>query len=229
MASCETGRTCPHRWFQSPSRGGHLCGAMTPTPWPSSSPVSVPFTRGTPLWLATRAYRPNPIVGFSPLHEGDTSVAESPRDMRLLPLWFQSPSRGGHLCGRDLPRRPPGNCRFQSPSRGGHLCGAVPGNGMPHQIAFQSPSRGGHLCGCSCPSRVSSDPRFQSPSRGGHLCGPLECAARWLFFQFQSPSRGGHLCGLRFCLFEKRTIKFQSPSRGGHLCGSLSTSTSAHL
>src|ERR1039457_5331050 len=37
--------------------------------------VSVPFTRGTPPWPAGRASSRSRFAGFSPLHEGDTSVA----------------------------------------------------------------------------------------------------------------------------------------------------------
>ena len=36
---------------------------------------------------------------FSPLHEGDTSVAIAAGAGSDLKLKFQSPSRGGHLCG----------------------------------------------------------------------------------------------------------------------------------
>src|ERR1019366_1017130 len=63
--------------FQSPSRGGHLRGGDSTRPHGSSS-------------------------GFSPLHEGDTSVARGlwPRVGAELP--FQSPSRGGHLRGTGI-------------------------------------------------------------------------------------------------------------------------------
>ena len=60
--------------------------------------VSVPFTRGTPLWLREA------------LFDADRAYT------------FQSPSRGGHLCGLNGPSDGP-QIGFQSPSRGGHLCG----------------------------------------------------------------------------------------------------------
>jgi len=92
--------------FQSPSRGGHLrgrggrrgCGATcivsvpftrgTP-PWPDGRvyrlecvEVSVPFTRGTPPWHRVAVAGSDPPLGFSPLHEGDTSVASGVADLR---------------------------------------------------------------------------------------------------------------------------------------------------
>ena len=66
-------------------------------------------------------------LSFSPLHEGDTSVARRASIGHRDREWFQSPSRGGHLRGT-----PPGSARhppstpFQSPSRGGHLRGTKP-------------------------------------------------------------------------------------------------------
>ena len=63
--------------FQSPSRGGHLRGTSHPARLaPLTSHVSVPFARGTPPWLrAVDADTALPLFGFSPLREGDTSVA----------------------------------------------------------------------------------------------------------------------------------------------------------
>ena len=88
--------------------------------------------------------------GFSPLREGDTSVAPEYAGYKEAHFPFQSPSRGGHLRGaletladccaivcfsplregdtsvarrRSVPGVPP--IRFQSPSRGGHLRGAA--------------------------------------------------------------------------------------------------------
>ena len=37
--------------------------------------VSVPFARGTPPWLRIDLAQQLALVGFSPLREGDTSVA----------------------------------------------------------------------------------------------------------------------------------------------------------
>ena len=42
-----------------------------------SVPVSVPFTRGTPPWHWQTDCHSKLIFRFSPLHEGDTSVAAS--------------------------------------------------------------------------------------------------------------------------------------------------------
>ena len=127
--------------FQSPSRGGHLCGSLV---------------------ADGRA-----ISRFSPLHEGDTSVAAAsgavPSRSRVsvpftrgTPLW----PRLRHLCL---------GYAFQSPSRGGHLCGHV----LAQSIVARrfSPLHEGDT---SVARILASSPEssFQSPSRGGHLCGP---------------------------------------------------------
>ena len=64
------------RRFQSPSRGGHLCGEVRVAVHALLQIVSVPFTRGTPLWRAALPQEGAALPRFSPLHEGDTSVAE---------------------------------------------------------------------------------------------------------------------------------------------------------
>ena len=62
--------------FQSPSRGGHLRGRYPPeTSGHARRSVSVPFTRGTPPWRGYQRCRRSRAMRFSPLHEGDTSVA----------------------------------------------------------------------------------------------------------------------------------------------------------
>ena len=114
--------------FQSPSRGGRLCGPAVPlcrlchhtvsVPFTRGTPlwqftstrrlrrllVSVPFTRGTPLWLAASFEEHGQIQRFSPLHEGDASVAVPKLPETTAVIEFQSPSRGGRLCGT------PGSC-----------------------------------------------------------------------------------------------------------------------
>ena len=61
---------------------------------------------------------------FSPLHEGDASVATWQLHLGSDLYRFQSPSRGGRLCGGEAnPRRDKEPLGFQSPSRGGRLCG----------------------------------------------------------------------------------------------------------
>ena len=85
--------------FQSPSRGGHLRGTVDSCAQRGTASVSVPFTRGTPPWPAGSMASMTGLTCFSPLHEGDTSVA-SPRSARdRIGCRFQSPSRGGHLRG----------------------------------------------------------------------------------------------------------------------------------
>ena len=136
--------------------------------------VSVPFTRGTPLWQA--------VLGA----------------VQRMHIMFQSPSRGGRLCGENLGHHGVRDRRFQSPSRGGRLCGDVPGPDAGADRRFQSPSRGGRLCGITTsPSRRLIFSVFQSPSRGGRLCGSgrvRRAPAKQSLFQ--SPSRGGRLCGI---------------------------------
>ena len=61
--------------FQSPSRGGHLRGFADTTNLDTVYSVSVPFTRGTPPWRSAPRRSPPARRRFSPLHEGDTSVA----------------------------------------------------------------------------------------------------------------------------------------------------------
>ena len=62
---------------QSPSRGGRLCGGQKLAAGDEDDPVSVPFTRGTPLWPFTPSRKmDSAFAGFSPLHEGDASVAD---------------------------------------------------------------------------------------------------------------------------------------------------------
>src|ERR1019366_5657041 len=91
--------------FQSPSRGGHLRGTGTVAASWSGTSVSVPFTRGTPPWHwyltaaggtmfqspsrgghlrggSAGVARDKAHLSFSPLHEGDTSVAARPRPLR---------------------------------------------------------------------------------------------------------------------------------------------------
>src|ERR1019366_6615949 len=85
--------------------------------------VSVPFTRGTPPWPRPLATANDTLPSFSPLHEGDTSVAQRARGVAALLMPFQSPSRGGHLRGGTRSLTATVLSAFQSPSRGGHLRG----------------------------------------------------------------------------------------------------------
>ena len=68
--------------------------------------VSVPFARGTPPWPRMQAIKTQRMQRFSPLREGDTSVAGTCVRLRSAVRWFQSPSRGGHLRGVALMSSP---------------------------------------------------------------------------------------------------------------------------
>ena len=137
-------------------------------------PVSVPFTRGTPPWRRLRrrtvpgqlpfqspsrgghlrgarevSERTRRQLSFSPLHEGDTSVA-GPRSTEPhgeLPVSVPF-TRGTPPWRASAPQWRPADVRFQSPSRGGHLRGAAwSARAASMFLPFQSPSRGGHLRG----------------------------------------------------------------------------------
>ena len=138
--------------FQSPSRGGHLRGTPRLLEAICGLAVSVPFTRGTPPWLEREKRKLIRQNSFSPLHEGDTSVAGvRPGRTNLTPLvsvpftrgtppWlvpagtgiqaasgFQSPSRGGHLRGTNYERGRLTNYEVSVPFTRGtppwHQCG----------------------------------------------------------------------------------------------------------
>ncbi len=154
--------------------------------------VSVPFTRGTPPWLLGQLPGPRSSARFSPLHEGDTSVAH--RDSRLL-----------H-------RR----CPFQSPSRGGHLRGlSVTGPLAPRNYGF-SPLHEGDTSVATRRRRYGDElSMFQSPSRGGHLRGGRDKSSSRRGTEFQSPSRGGHLRGVNNRHSPLRNLQGFSPLHEG--------------
>ena len=109
---------------------------------------------------------------FSPLHEGDASVAVA----------FDIAGRVVVPCF--------------SPLHEGDASVASAGPGCHHHgRQFQSPSRGGRLCGDAAVPASVTVPGFQSPSRGGRLCGTGSLAVQVQSLGFQSPSRGGRLCG----------------------------------
>ena len=89
---------------------------------------------------------PGQLYSFSPLHEGDTSVAFGAGHDRGTTYVSVPFTRGTPLWPRPTAEAV-GYSLFQSPSRGGHLCGPAPGDGSAPRATFQSPSRGGHLCG----------------------------------------------------------------------------------
>ena len=134
--------------------------------------VSVPFTRGTPPWPRISANPNVNIFRFSPLHEGDTSVALKFPAFWLAFLKFQSPSRGGHLRGyHALGYSHAANVSFSPLHEGDTSVAVHASDGSNPGLKFQSPSRGGHLRGARRAPRPESQLGFQSPSRGGHLRG----------------------------------------------------------
>ena len=204
--------------------------------------VSVPFTRGTPLWRAGVAWQPI-VIGFSPLHEGDTSVAVAARRY-AADLPFQSPSRGGHLCGVGTLRTSAAADHRFSPLHEGDTSVAqtcIPadrserfsplheGDTSVAQLricdravtGFQSPSRGGHLCGQLAPA-VAYDVQMRfSPLHEGDTSvaprspdAPTRSTCVSVPFTRGTPLWLGTAAGLHY-----RDLTFQSPSRGGHLCG----------
>ena len=169
--------------------------------------VSVPFTRGTPPWPRPLATANDTLPSFSPLHEGDTSVAQRARGVAALLDPFQSPSRGGHLRGYKFHLPPPYICRF-SPLHEGDTSVAGP---APSQLPFY--------------------PRFSPLHEGDTSVAARLRSSLAAAYMFQSPSRGGHLRGTYCWHRPGRVIRFQSPSRGGHLRGepALLTARSALL
>src|ERR1039458_9652683 len=94
--ACTKRLLCP---FQSPSRGGHLRGPGFQGCARFHGQSFSPLHEGDTSVAVERAIRVVLAVRFSPLHEGDTSVARRfALGYRSLPR-FQSPSRGGHLRG----------------------------------------------------------------------------------------------------------------------------------
>ena len=237
----------PFHWsFQSPSRGGRLCGpgfrrrglcrVRVSVPFTRGTPlwrgsrafglrsgrVSVPFTRGTPLWRRKRRPKLGPWPGFSPLHEGDASVAGTGRRRardrhRFSPLHEGDASVAMarvRLCGRPILVSVPftrgtplwhpsggvdalGNEQFQSPSRGGRLCGILSDFGYPYPCPGFSPLHEGDASvALSCAEAGDGVGQVSVPFTRGT---PLWRRFRWLTnspgTRFQSPSRGGRLCG----------------------------------
>ena len=141
--------------------------------------VSVPFTRGTPLW-PNRAFRMIWFMSVSvPFTRGTPLWLPSSAEQRISVHPVSVPfTRGTPLWRRKLWRPSPRKTSFQSPSRGGHLCGTGSMSCTAVTARFQSPSRGGHLCGPRTDPSAIAPTVFQSPSRGGHLCGRFELYAR---------------------------------------------------
>ena len=197
MAVCRPTRGLGDLWFQSPSRGGHLRGHGDEHLDTATQHVSVPFTRGTPPWQ--RRTRANLRIRscFSPLHEGDTSVAKTAPNALAVSTMFQSPSRGGHLRGRyGRTRRthalqvsvpftrgtPPWLCR--SSAGVGRLGVSVPfTRGTPPWLRYSSSAR----------PRV---PGFSPLHEGDTSVASEVRGLQWGDIAFQSPSRGGHLRGV---------------------------------
>ena len=166
-------------------------------------------------------FRPEHIICFSPLREGDTSVANRSASPAVLISWFQSPSRGGHLRGNPAGISAGSQSFGFSPLREGDTSVAnvnsstyrprclvsVPfARGTPPWLStladsawclwFQSPSRGGHLRGRRRSLAPGSSVFVSVPfARGTPPWQPFTLYETMLFAEFQSPSRGGHLRG----------------------------------
>jgi len=206
--------------------------------------VSVPFARGTPPWPDPQLGGPRESPCFSPLREGDTSVAITPRASTYTIDVFQSPSRGGHLRGRNGTLYKGMSGMFQSPSRGGHLRGV--GRTRPStawRTCFSPLREGDTSVACSCHHVLRRRYCF-SPLREGDtsvaprqqvLTGFLEvsvpfargtppwrapCVPEPTGIECFSPLREGDTSvASLFDLCAQEFVKFQSPSRGGHLRG----------
>ena len=92
--------------FQSPSRGGHLRGAAIKVSGVSNYEFQSPSRGGHLRGPGTPASAPYRRRCFSPLHEGDTSVAMRKANTTCFRSLFQSPSRGGHLRGGSINNTP---------------------------------------------------------------------------------------------------------------------------
>jgi len=184
------------RWmFQSPSRGGHLRGAQQ--------------SNNNPPWH----------LGFSPLREGDTSVASGTGRDRAGSRPFQSPSRGGHLRGAYEPANTQLFIEFQSPSRGGHLRGTAIGTASGYVSTVSVPFARGTPPWLPGRRRATALIRF-SPLREGDTSVARIPRPGYRRFDRFSPLREGDtsVATLGPAPWLERP-GFQSPSRGGHLRG----------
>ena len=186
-----------HLLFQSPSRGGHLRGMLCPNVYYLLG-VSVPFTRGTPPWPERAGLEDGISASFSPLHEGDTSVARNARCMWLgtyrvsVPFTRGTPPWPRAVIGPSVNVTP-----FQSPSRGGHLRGAIDPVPAPPITTSFSPLHEGDTSVAPAPAAPGLQGcQVSVPFTRG--TPPWRFAGPYLFrsdIAFQSPSRGGHLRG----------------------------------
>ena len=209
--------------FQSPSRGGHLRGRWKKLLNPSRNSVSVPFTRGTPPWLQEITLLIIEPVSFSPLHEGDTSVASNvrrfvcrgryvsvpftrgtppwpiPSRPSLSRSWCFSPLHEGDTSVASRTQPTSTRCtRFQSPSRGGHLRGAQHlGDHRPLVVVSVPFTRGTPPWRLPISSRHGDAHGVSVPfTRGTPPWPRLRSYQDAGLIAFQSPSRGGHLRGI---------------------------------
>ena len=104
---------------------------------PIPSSVSVPFTRGTPPWRYVLTLLAKVDQSFSPLHEGDTSVARARGEWQSRKLRVSVPfTRGTPPWHRPCRSRRSASSLFQSPSRGGHLRGIMGGGSVRARRSF---------------------------------------------------------------------------------------------
>ena len=208
--------------FQSPSRGGHLRGGSRRRLWKSMFPVSVPFARGTPPWRIGSSVTRWDSSGFSPLREGDTSVAGRRQlhstDGRNVSVPFARGTPPWLPAIEDDATSP---FKFQSPSRGGHLRGRVDSEEIERWVRVSVPFARGTppwLALYTPPFRSASvsvpfargTPPWQWPRRG------LRCPTTTVSVPFARGTPPWHRGGVRGA---GQGSKFQSPSRGGHLRG----------
>ena len=135
--------------------------------------VSVPFTRGTPPWLFLRRLHSHCELRFSPLHEGDTSVAAGRFATWPAHRPCFSPLHEGDtsVALRGVLLR----CDFELVSvpftRGTPPWLSVTDIDTPIAQRFSPLHEGDTSVALKAQACRLGDPVFQSPSRGGHLRG----------------------------------------------------------
>src|ERR1019366_3048802 len=206
--------------FQSPSRGGHLRGAKLGMGSVAGGSAFQSPSRGGHLRGSRRqADFTFCHSSFSPLHEGDTSVAIALSAPQGANLQFQSPSRGGHLRGHQGQQSKTPLLRLVSVP---FTRGTPPWRLRRWWRTRRRPVSVPFTRGTPPWRRFDPSPRviirFQSPSRGGHLRGTGTVAASWSGTSVSVPFTRG-TPPWHWYLTAAGGTMFQSPSRGGHLRG----------
>ena len=140
-------------------------------------PVSVPFTRGTPPWPLPCSYQMAVYPSFSPLHEGDTSVATAEEVKGLQILSFSPLHEGDTSVAASASFRIDAHTLVSVPfTRGTPPWLPMPAFDHLTHITVSVPFTRGTppwLADAAIANRSRSV--FQSPSRGGHLRGGEGC------------------------------------------------------